>query len=352
MAYSSIVKPSDYFNTKLYDGNSGTQSITGVNFQPDFLWIKRRNLAGDHNLVDVIRTSDKTLISNSNGAEYSNSTITSFDSDGFSLSGSDGALNASGSNYVSWNWLGGGTASSNTDGSITSSVSANTTTGFSIVSYTGNGTSGATIGHGLGNVPKMIIIKQYSSNGGTENWGVYHNSIGNGKYLFLNLTNSEATSTGYWNNTTPTSSVFTLGNNDVVNNNTVSYIAYCFAEKKGYSKIGSYTGNGNADGPFIYTGFKPAFILSKKTNAAGTQWTIWDNKRSSSGFNPADKILHPNVANPDNTADDTDFLSNGFKLRATASGMNNSGDTYIYMAFAEEPLVANSGTDGVPATAR
>ena len=132
-----------------------------------------------------------------------------------------------------------------------------------------------------------------------------------------------------------------------------SYIAYCFAEKTGYSKISSYIGNGNSDGPFIYTGFKPAFILSKKTNAAGTQWTIWDNKRSSSGGgNAIDKILHPNVTNPDNTADDTDFLSNGFKLRATASGMNNSGDTYIYMAFAEEPLVANSGTDGVPATAR
>jgi hypothetical protein len=169
------------------------------------------------------------------------------------------------------------------------------------------------------------------------------------KKIDLNNTGAESTVPNIWNNTTPTNSFFYVGDHGRVNASGDTYIAYCFAEKTGYSKFGSYVGNGNADGTFIYTGFKPAFILSKRTDVSGQNWTIWDNKRSSSGFNPTDIILHPNVSNPDNTADDTDFLSNGFKLRATALGMNASGSSYIYMAFAEAPLV---GSNNVPATAR
>ena len=342
MAYTTINKPSDYFNTKLYAGNSGTQSITGVGFQPDFLWIKRRTLAGDHNLVDVIRTSDKTLISNSTGVEYSNSTITSFDSNGFSLSGSDGALNASGSNYASWNWKANGAGSSNTDGNITSTVSANTTSGFSIVKYTGNNTAGATVGHGLGVKPSMIIFKALDWAG---RWYTYHSTLGATKYMLLNAIDISNTATSFMNNTEPTSSVFTLGTSGHVNDIS-NIIAYCFAEKKGYSKFGSYTGNGNADGTFIYTGFKPAFILQKRVDAT-SNWHIFDIKRDT--YNSMNKYLLPNDNGAESTAGAWDFLSNGFKIRSLDNWQNQSGGSYIYMAFAKAPLV---GTNGVTAKAR
>ena len=349
MAYSTIVKPADYFNTKLYTGNGGTNAQTGVGFQPDFTWIKARSNAENHNLFDAVRGVTKRIRSNGAEAEDTRTTsLTAFGTDGFTL-GSGSQVNTNGWTFASWNWLANGAGSANTDGSInTTATSANTTSGFSIVQYTGTG-SEATVGHGLGVKPKIIFFKNLS---GSANWVAQSTLLGNKVQLVLNDTSAQNTDSRLGASDNWSSSVFTVGTYGDMNGSGNSYIAYCFAEKTGYSKISSYIGNGNSDGPFIYTGFKPAFILSKKTNAAGTQWTIWDNKRSSSGFNPADKILHPNVANPDNTADDTDFLSNGFKLRATASGMNNSGDTYIYMAFAEEPLVANSGTDGVPATAR
>ena len=348
MAYTAIKKPSDYFNTKLYTGNSSTQAITGVGFQPDFLWIKRRTAAGDHNLVDVIRTSDKTLISNSTGAEYSNSTITSFDSDGFSLSGSDGALNASSNDYASWNWLANGSGSANTDGSISSTVSANTTSGFSIVSYTGTGAN-ATVGHGLGAVPKMLIVKNRTD---SASWFVYHGSLGTpvNEYVQLNSTNAVGSNSGTWNSN-PTSSVFGLGSTfGALNGSSKNYIAYCFAEKKGFSKFGSYTGNGNADGTFVYTGMKPSFVMYKASSILGQSWLIHDNKRGNQGANanPQDLRL---LANATNTEADVniDFLSNGFKPRAGDAHINSSGTTYIYMAFAENPFVTSSG---VPATAR
>lgn len=346
MAYTTIKKPSDYFNTKLYTGNSGTQSITGVNFQPDFLWIKRRTLAGDHNLVDVIRTSDKTLISNSNGAEYSNSTITSFDSDGFSLSGSDGALNASSNDYASWNWLGSNTTASNTDGSITSTVSANTTSGFSIVSYTGTGAN-ATVGHSLGSVPKMIILKERNP-ATTRNWRVYHQSVGNDKVLYLDLTNAQTTDTTAFNSTTPTSSVFSLGTSLGTNSSGKNYIAYCFAEKKGYSKFGSYTGNNSNDGTFVYTGFKPAWVMVKRTDSTlVANWSMFDNKRSSYNIERSQLEANTSDAQQTDASADIDLLSNGFKLRSTADENNDGGGNYIYMCFAEEPLVGDN-----PATAR
>nr|BAR15146.1 hypothetical protein [uncultured Mediterranean phage uvMED] len=351
MAYSTISKPSLHFNTKLYTGNDTGQSITGVGFEPSLTWIKSRTSTERHVLTDAVRGVYKELRSNETAAESDRTSyggLSAFGADGFTV-GADDGYNDSLKNYASWNWKANGAGSANTDGSINSTVSANTTAGFSIVSYTGNGTAGATVGHGLGSVPKVVIVKTRS---GTGNWINYHSSVGNTKYLSLNQTNSAGTTNQAWNDTSPTNQVFSLGNSSEVNGNGTTMIAYCFADVKGYSKFGSYTGNGNADGAFIYTGFKPAFIFSKKTNASGTNWTIWDNKRSSSsGGNAINKILHPNVTNVENTADDTDFLSNGFKLRATAGGMNASGGTFIYMAFAEEPLVANVGAS-IPATAR
>ena len=343
MAYTTINKPTDYFNTKLYAGNSGTQSITGVGFQPDFLWIKRRTNAGDHNLVDVIRTSDKTLISNDTGAEYSNNTITSFDSDGFSLSGSDGALNASSNDYASWNWLASNTTASNTDGSITSTVSANTTSGFSIVSYTGTGAN-ATVGHGLGSTPSVVMVKRWNGNSW---WYVRHTgtNITDG-HVFLNTTSTASTqSTSIIG---LSSSTFSLGTEVSVNDSGGTFIAYCFAEKQGFSKFGSYVGNGSTDGTFVYTGFKPAFVIMKRTDTT-ENWLIKDSVRDT--FNVADKRLFANLNQAEGTSANgsIDILSNGFKQRGSDIITNASGGTYIYMAFAEAPLV---GSNNVPATAR
>ena len=348
MAYTTIKNPKLYFNTKLYTGNSSTNAITGVGFQPDWVWMKNRGANDSHYLFDAVRGVTKSLYSNNTSAEDTRTnSLTAFGTDGFTL-GNEGDINGNGNNYVAWNWKANGAGSANTDGSINSTVSANTTSGFSIVSYTGSGAN-ATVGHGLGSVPKMIIVKQYSSNGGTQNWYVYHASLGNNKDLLLNLTNDASNTVTTWNNTTPTSSVFYLGSGDGVNNNTVSYIAYCFAEKTGYSKIGSYVGNGQSDGPFIYTGFKPAFVLHKKSSATD-DWNIFDNKRNT--HNVVNKYLIPNSNGAEGTSTNRDFLSNGFKIRSSSSYVNLTGATFIYMAFAEQPLVANSGTDGVPATAR
>ena len=340
MAYTTIDKPTDYFNTKLYTGNGSTQSISGIGFQPDWTWIKRRNGATFHLLTDSVRGVTKQLYSNDVTAENTNSShITSFDSNGFSL-GSAGDVNSSSDTFVSWNWLAGGSASSNTDGDITSTVSANTTSGFSIVSYTGNGGT-ATVGHGLGVVPKMIIAKRRSETG---NWDIYNSNLGNNKSIFLNTTDASFTD-NTWNSTTPTSSVFTVGNNNV-NRSGTTLIAYCFAEKKGFSKFGSYTGNGSTDGTFVYTGFKPAWVMVKSSSAVES-WYTYDNKRNT--FNPLDKGLTNNQNIAEFTFDPWDFTSNGFKARQNWSGNNTSGVTYIYMAFAENPFVTSTG---IPTTAR
>ncbi len=350
MAYTTINKSTDYFNTKLYTGNASTPTnITGVGFQPDWVWIKNRSASENHILADVVRGANKLLESNTSDAELSDSNyIKAFQSDGFQI-GSEGAVNGNSNGIVSWNWkAGGGQGSSNTAGSInTTYTSVNTTAGFSISSYTGNGSAGATVGHGLGAVPKMMIIKQYSSNGGTENWYVYHASLGNNKDLLLNLTNDSSNTVTTWNNTTPSSTLFTLGSGDGVNNNTVSYIAYCFAEKTGYSKFGSYVGNGNADGTFVYTGFKPAFVMVKQTNTA-RYWSMFDNKRD--GFNPTNRPLFPNASDQESDSVNYyhDILSNGFKWRTNSNIMNESGGSYIYMAFGQSIV----GSNNIPATAR
>jgi len=345
MPYTTIKKPSDYFNTVLYTGNSSTQSITGVNFQPDLAWIKRRSSIQYHGIYDSVRGATKVLASNATDAETTHDGLTSFDSDGYTL-GNIGRTNTSGETYVGWNWLGANGTASNTDGSITSTVSANTTSGFSIVSYTGTG-SNATVGHGLGVAPSMVIVKLRSSTG---NWQVYHQTLGNTKAIPLNTTDTPVTDSGFWNNTSPTSSVFSLGTGyaDNTNSNGGTYIAYCFAEKQGFSKFGSYTGNGSTDGTFIYTGFKPAFVLTKASSDL-KDWVLLDNKRDN--FNLMNKKLFSNNSDAEYSGQNAcDFLSNGFKLRDNATNafaINDSGRTHIYMAFADEPLVGDN-----PATAR
>ena len=344
MSYTNgLDKPTDYFNTVLYTGNGSTQSITGINFQPDWVWIKERDDTPDHKIYDVVRGATKSIESNTTEAESTNaSSLTSFDSNGFSL-GTVGSVNGSGDLFVSWNWLAGGSASSNTDGSITSSVSANTTAGFSIVSYTGNGTSGATIGHGLSSKPTDIFVK---SRNDTTNWCSQHKALGATKFMRLNDTRAVTTNTARWNDTEPTSSVFSVGNDSETNQNNNTYIAYCFAEKKGFSRFGSYVGNGSSDGSYIHLGFKPAFVLLKQTNSTN-YWNIYDNKRDID--NAVGKRLHPNTSDAETSNTDMDFTAQGFKLRNSGANQNGSGSTYIYMAFAENPFVTSTG---IPTTAR
>ena len=345
---AQINKSDEYFNTKLYTGNNADgHAITGVGFQPDFLWIKCRNVAYSHRLYDSIRGVNSALISDQTAAEnqyVDYGQLESFDSDGFTLGigNTGGAGTNDGNNYVAWNWLASNTTASNTDGSITSTVSANTTSGFSIVSYTGTGAN-ATVGHGLGVAPKVVLIKGRST---TYDWVYGGDNIGWTKYLVLNKTDASGTSSVVWNDTAPTSSVFSLGSNAAVNENTATQIAYCFAEKKGFSKFGSYTGNGNADGTFVYTGFKPSFVMHKRTDTTNN-WIMQDNKRV--GYNADNRILKANLTDAEQGVHEMDFVSNGFKIRTTGLGSNASGGTYIYMAFAENPLV---GTNNIPATAR
>ena len=342
MAYTTIDKPTDYFNTVTYTGNGSTQSITGVGFQPDWIWLKDRDNAYSHQLVDVVRGNTKYLNSNETASEGTASDrVTSFDSDGFSL-GSYIGTNKSSSNVVSWNWKAGGTASSNTDGSITSTVSANTTAGFSIGTYTGTG-SNATIGHGLGATPKLVICKRRDI---AEYWVVQHADLGSGQILYLQETGA-ASSTGTWNNTDPTSTTFGVGTTNNINASGGTYVFYCFAEKKGYSKFGSYTGNGSTDGTFVYTGFKPAWVLIKNSSTGNISWTLYDNKRP--GYNEDNAYLLPSSSDSELSDKDIDLLSNGFKPRTSNSALGTSGDTYIYMCFAEAPFVTSTG---IPTTAR
>jgi len=460
MSYTTIDNPELYFQTKLYAGNNGTQSITldgSENMRPDWVWIKPRNGSDGHVLIDSVRGVLKRIRSEGTNVEdtLSNS-LTSFDNDGFTL-GNSGEVNSSSYNLVSWNWSAGGASpsitysvkvvsdsgnkyrfddfgtsavtldlqeggtytfdqsdssnsghplrfsttsngthgggseyttgvtvtgtpgssgaktvitvaasaptlyyyctqhsamggqantnstfgSSNFGGSIQSKVSASTDAGFSIVSYTGTG-SNATIGHGLSSVPKVIICKNRDT---VENWITYHEPLGAGKFLRLNQTNAETTSSNFWNDTTPTSSVFSVATGITVNNSGDDIVAYCFAEKKGYSKFGSYVGNGSTDGSTIWTGMRISFLMVKASSDTSA-WYIYDNKRV--GYNPDNNQLYPDRNNAEDTTDQVDFLSNGFKWRTTGDP-NTSGRTYIYMAFAESPFVTSTG---IPTTAR
>ena len=349
MSYTNgLDNPTLYFNTVLYTGNeTDNHAITGVGFQPDFVWAKNRTVAESHNLFDSVRGATKLLIPNTTNAESTQATfLKSFDTDGFTL-GTSNNINDSGANLVAWNFLASNTTASNTDGSITSTVSANTTSGFSIVTYTGNNTAGATVGHSLGTTPQLIIIKNRDS---AVNWQSYHEVLGNQAYLRLNTTGAASTGASIWNNTSPTSSVFTLGSGfDAVNGSGNSHVAYCFAEKKGFSKFGKYTGNGSTDGTFVYTGFKPAFVIRKSSTYTGTDWRMDDNERP--GYNTIPYTLFPNTSGAEFTSSGyyVDLLSNGFKCRGTSANQNTSGETYIYMAFASNPFVTSGG---IPTTAR
>ena len=321
------------FDAVTYSGSGSTNAIS-LEFQPDFVWIKRRNGSNAHALFDSIRGVTKVLESSNTSAEKTNDpSITSFDTNGFTVGGTFGQTNASGGTFAAWAWKAGGTASSNSDGTITSSVSANTTYGFSVVSYSGNGTAGATVGHGLGQVPKWIVIK---SRNRTDNWRVYHSGIGETKSLFLSTQGAADTNSSYWNNTAPTSSVFSLGTDTGVNTSSDPVIAYCWSEISGFSKFGSYTGNGSSTGPIVTTGFKPRFLLIK-ADIAGEDWVIMDTARDSG--NPVDQAFFANTADAEitNSAYNTEFQVDGFQLKNTNPRFNTSGETYIYAAFASKP---------------
>ena len=459
MAYTNIDNPELFFQTKIYAGNSSTQSITldgSENMRPDWVWIKNRSDSRKHNLYDSVRGATKRLVANETVAEdTAGNGLTSFDSDGFT-SGSEQDTNHSGNNFVAWNWSAGGASpaitytvkvvsdsgnkyrfddfgtsavtldlqeggtytfdqsdssnathplrfytasdksggeyttgvtttgtpgssgaktvitvaasaptlyyqcsshagmggqantnstfgSSNFAGGTQSTVSANTTAGFSIGTYTGTG-SNATIGHGLGSTPSVIFVKKRNSAG---DWNSFHNSLGNTGAMQLDHTGTFYTNSTIWNNTSPTSSVFSIGTNTNVNQSGSTMIAYVFAEKTGFSKFGSFTGNGSTDGPFVYTGFKPAWVMIKASSRSTDNWVIVDSKRST--FNVADSALLANTTGGIDTGYKRDFLSNGFKIRESGANQNGSGHTFTYMAFAEAPLV---GSNNVPATAR
>ena len=348
MAFTNIDNPAEHFNTALYTGNGAsspggsgsTQTISSLDFSPGLVWIKDRGQSGHDNcLADTIRTAPNLLVSNSSVAQITDSSdgFTAFTSSGFTL-GDNGAgtqsleLNKSGNTFVSWNWKAGGSASSNSDGSITSSVSANTDAGFSMVTWTGTGAT-ATIGHGLGAAPKMIFIKSVT---GASGWRVYHAGIGATKALVLDTDAAAATSTDYFNDTAPTSSVFTVKANST-NDNTATMIAYCFAEKSGYSQFGRYTATASTNGPFLYGGFKPKLLMVKRDNSAAP-WSVVDAGRNL--FNPVNLELKWDTNGAvNNTTDGCDFLSNGVKLRDAADMNSGSGDTFVYMMLAETPFV-------------
>ena len=335
----TIADPSDHFNTVLYTGNGATgQSITGVGFQPDWTWTKIRSPnAYSHQLFDAVRGAGKNLQSNNTNAEGDlTSEFISFDSDGFTIDDVNQNVNENSSTYVSWNWKANGSGSSNEDGSInTTATSANTTAGFSISTFTGNGTSGATFGHGLGVAPKMVIVKERSPAG--NNWKVGHDAMGWGKYIAWDTNAAQVTDSAHWNDTAPSSSVVTLGDDTGINQNTATYVAYCFAEVAGYSSIGGYEGNGSTNGPFIYTGFKPAWIMLKRYDSSA-EWEVSDRVRDPD--NPIRLILQPNsnAVEWDATTRDIDWLSNGFKHRSSHADFNASGGDYLYLAFAESPF--------------
>ena len=355
MAYTTINKSSDYFNTKLYTGNGNAgNGITGVGFQPDFTWIKNREGAYWHQTYDAVRgASAGALYTNETAAQdyMSGNGLASFNSDGFTVNANDGC-NGNGQDLVAWNWKANGQGSSNTDGSInTTYTSANTTAGFSIVKYTGTGAN-ATVGHGLGAVPKIVFYKNLVN--ASENWFVYSSKVGATKHLRLNSNVAETTSAGYFNNTDPTSSLLNVGTASGTNGSGNSMIAYCFAEKTGFSKFGKYIGTGSTTGtPFIYTGFKPAFVMTKGADVAD-QWTMSDIPRDNAVGNGngtgARLTADSSAAESTNTSwASIQKYSNGFSPQGNDGVTNGSGSTYIFMAFAEAPLV---GSNNVPCTAR
>jgi hypothetical protein len=353
MAYTNIDDPSAHFQIKLWTGSGQTnRTITNdgnSDLQPDMLWAKSRSSVTQHVIYDSTRGAGKQIFPNVTNAEGTAATgynLTGFATDGFITGANQFNLISGGNEYVAWQWkANGGTTSSNTDGATTSTVQANTDAGFSIVTYTGTG-SATTLGHGLGVAPAVLIVKNRSS---ALDWAVYHKNLTDAGYVIqLNTTDGQIDSgTNRWNHTDPTSSVFSVGSGQQTNQSGDSLVAYCFAEKQGYSKFGSYVGNGNDNGPFIYTGFKPAFVLTKGTNIS--QWRLYDSARSPNNVNINRLFPYSSSAEATDTDAGIDMLSNGFKIRGSGGDYNASGTTYIYMAFADNPLVTSTG---IPTTAR
>ena len=348
MAYTDIDDPSVYFNTLLYTGNgASSHAISGVGFQPDWTWNKNRSSAVNHALTDSVRGAPKRLMSQSDEAEINQTTgLLSFNSDGFTV-GSDSGYNGNGNSMVSWNWKAGTSftndASSTSIGSIDSAGSVSDVSGFSIVSFTGTGSNG-TIKHGLSTAPSMVIIKRRDAD---NDWRVGSSALTSFvKHVNLNTTAAESDLAAAFNSTGPTTSVFSVGTSVSTNADGGTYIAYCFANKQGYLKVGSYKGNGSANGAFIYTGFKPAWLLAKKSSATA-DWFLIDNKRST--INPTNHQIEANSDAAEDASGRFDFLSNGFKCVSNSTGSNGSGTTYIFMAFAESPFV---NSNGVPCNAR
>ena len=355
MAYTDIDDPSAYFQTKIYTGNgANNRALTfdgNSDLQPDWLWIKNRNETQSHALFNSVRGATLRLTSNGYGGESTeNTNLDSFDSNGFTVD-SELIVNGNADNMVAWGWKAGGSASTNSSGSTNSSVSVNTDAGFSIVSYTGAGAT--TYGHGLGATPNVIIIKKRTSDSGNNNWFVYHDKVitaGSGIKTFLTLNETEPLKSNGSATTflSVSSTTFGVGTDPIISESSHAFIAYCFAEKQGYSKFGDYKGNGSADGPFIYTGFQPAFVIIKATDQDGEGWFTFDNKRDAD--NAVDKHLIGNANGAEASGSHAmDFVSNGIKIRNGGDGTNTNNKNYVYLAFAEQPFTTSTG---VPATAR
>ena len=349
MAYTTVPKSTAFFEPEIYTGSGSSKTISTLNFQSDFTWIKNRATTDMHSLFDAVRGATKRISTNIITPQATEAQdLTAFNTNGFTV-GTSGAVNTNNVNYASWNWKANGQGSSNTDGTINSTyTSASATSGFSIVTYTGTAAN-ATVGHGLGVAPKFIMVKRLDNG---SNWRCYHASIGANYNLIIAADGFQTTPTA-WNNTAPTSSVFNLGTYNEVNGSGASQLAYCFAEVKGFSKFSSYIGNGNANGTFVYTGFKPALVITKNyadsggASNNGGNWRMFDTKRL--GYNVNNATLYPNLGNAEANETSLDLLSNGFKFRGTSADYNQNGSKYVYMAWAEEPLVS---TNGVAATAR
>ena len=345
MAYSTITKSSTYMNTKLYTGTGSSNAITGVGHQPDLTWIKQRNETRNHAWFDAVRGATKLISSSSNGNESTQSNgLTAFGADGFTVVSHDDVNKNSGT-YVSFNWKANGAGSANTDGDInTIATSVNSTAKFSISRYVGTGNNGDKFGHGLGVTPDVVLVK--STNDNTD-WRMYHKDIPSANTRAIRLNNNDYwnTSAGYWSNTSPTSSLVCLGNDSTVNQNGNYYVAYCWKSVVGFSKFGSYTGNGNANGTFIYTGFKPKFLMVKNASASAN-WVIVDSERL--GYNPNNSELFANTTDDEEANNQIDLLSNGFKMRANSTSINTSGSQYIYLAWGQSLV----GSNNVANTAR
>ena len=358
--YTTIDDPSAFFKVQLYTGTGSSHAVTfndtDTDMQPDLVWIKTRGVAESHVLFDSVRTNGYYLKPDANSAEIDGSSggsdiWTSFDSDGFTVNGDNARTNTNTYTYVGWNWKVNATSSTNSDGSVDVDLAVNTTAGISIGTYTGDGADGATFGHGLGVIPHVVLVKSTSD---AHDWYMRHNNLTSDNNIMLDSTSAEINSGSYNAGiiddlaSTTTWTMTKSGATDPSNNNGngKTYVVYTFAEKQGYSKFGSYTGNGNADGAFVYTGFRPACVITKGMDVVDNWW-MFDNKRE--GYNDDNAALYPNLANAEAAPGWIDLLSNGFKMRNNDVAGNGDGSTYIYMAFAESPFV---NSNGVPTNAR